>query len=327
MKSRLLKIISRMALATVLALTVTQISAFAESPQKQQGIEDGFSFAQEHWDSLVRWFPWSAVNDLPTDPTAPGDFGPPSGELWDLRAIRLRTSLFWRDHSIDVEGRVDQRLLESLNALSGLLIRGIGVSRSLSPSVANGLIGRFFYIYFLFDRGFIDHEWVTARVHREVDLADQYVDWPVDATWGLFDDLDAIFNGSIFPLRVGERAEIDNSHINLVRRVMKHGASPAHAGALQLSFLDFYLGALRTETLSAVYEQFVENLKAGERRRAGAFYTPPFLVDFMLDRIEEALPFTDGVTVLDPAAGSGVFLVGVYSDSAFWDGKSSCPYP
>ena len=39
MKSRFLKIISRMALATVLALTVSQISAFAESSQKQQGVE------------------------------------------------------------------------------------------------------------------------------------------------------------------------------------------------------------------------------------------------------------------------------------------------
>ena len=272
----------------------------------------GFSFAQERWDSLVRWFPWSAVDGLPTDPTAPGEFVLPLGELWDLRAIRLRTSLFWRDHSIDVQGRVDQRLLGSLNALSDVLIRGVGVSRSLSPSAANGLIGRFLYIYFLYDRGIVDQEWVTARGHGEINLAEQYIEWPAVATWEFFDDLDSIFNGSIFPLSAGERAEIDNSHVNLVRRVMKHGAYPVGSGALQLSFLDFYLGALRTETLSAVYEQFLENIKAGERRRVGAFYTPPFLVDFMLDRIEEALPFADGMTVLDPSAGSGVFLVGAY---------------
>jgi hypothetical protein len=39
MKTRYLKIISGMALGTVLALTVTQISAFPQSAQKQQGIE------------------------------------------------------------------------------------------------------------------------------------------------------------------------------------------------------------------------------------------------------------------------------------------------
>ena len=179
----------------------------------------------------MRWFLWSAVDDLPTDPTAPGEFGLTSGDLWDLRAVRLRTSLFWRDHAIDVEWRVDQRLLKSLNALCDLLIRGVGVSRPLSPSVANGLIGRFLYTYFLYDRGIIHQEWVTARGHGEVNLANQYVDWPTDETWEFFDDLDAIFNGSISPLSVAERAEIDDSHVNLVRRVMKHGASPARSPA------------------------------------------------------------------------------------------------
>jgi hypothetical protein len=272
----------------------------------------GFSFAHERWDSLVRWFTWSAVDGLPTDPGAPDELASPSGELWDLRAIRLRTSLFWRDHSIDVEKRVDQRLLGSLNALSDVLIRGVGVSRSLSPSAANGLIGRFLYTYFLYDRSIVDQAWATARGHSEINLAEQNIAWSTDATWEFFDDLDSIFNGSIFPLSTRDRTEIDDSHINLVRRVMKFGAYPTRSGALQFSFLDFYLGALRTETLSAVYEQFLENIKAGERRRVGAFYTPPFLVDFMLDRVEEALPFADGVTVLDPSAGSGVFLVSAY---------------
>ena len=272
----------------------------------------GFSFAKDGWDALVRWYSWSAVDELPTNPTIPGDFAAPLGKLWDLRAIRLRTSLFWRDHSIDVGGRVDQRLLGSLDALSDVLMEGVGVSRKLSPSAANGLIGRFLYIYFLFDRGIVDQAWVTARGHGTIQLAERYAEWPADETWDFFDDLDSIFNGSIFPLSADERATVDGSHINLVRRVMKHGAELAHTGTVQLSFLDFYLGALRTETLSAVYEQFLENIKKGERRRVGAFYTPPFLVDFMLDRIEEVLPFADGVTVLDPSAGSGVFLVGVY---------------
>lgn len=99
----------------------------------------GFSFARETWDSLVRWFPWSAVDELPPDPTIPDEFVSPAGELWDLRAIRIRSSLFWRDHSIDVERRVDQRLLGSLNALSDVLIRGVSVSRPLSAKRADQL--------------------------------------------------------------------------------------------------------------------------------------------------------------------------------------------
>lgn len=272
----------------------------------------GFSYAQQEWSRLVCWFTWAAIESLPSVQTDPSAFISPLADLWDLRAVRLKTSLFWRDHTIDVAGRVDQRLLANLDALSHVLIHGVGESRALSSAAANGLIGRFLYVYFLTDRGIIDQRWVTARKHTEINLGEQNVDWPATATWSFFDDLDSIFNGSIFPVDRKERAEIDDSHINLVRRVMKHGAQPDRSGAVQLSFLDFYLGALRTETLSSVYEQFLENIRIGERRRVGAFYTPPFLVDFMLDRIEEAHTLQDGVTVLDPAAGSGVFLVGVY---------------
>ena len=93
---------------------------------------------------------------------------------------------------------------------------------------------------------------------------------------------------------------------------MKHGAKTTRNGLVQLSFIDIELGVLRVETLSAVYEQFLENVKRGERRRVGAYYTPPFLVDLVLDRVEEDQLLKDGVTVLDPAAGSGVFLVGAY---------------
>jgi hypothetical protein len=272
----------------------------------------GFSYVQKDWAGTVKRFDWSAIDRLPGSPVIVTVLEEAARDLWDLRATRLRTSLFWRDHAIDVEGRVDRRLLDSLEALSLVLTNNKKVSRALSPAAANSLIGRFLYVFFLSDRGIINQAWITSRGHTTIDLNDQYVEWPAADTWAFFDDLDSIFNGSIFPLAADQRNEIDGSHVNLVRRVMKHGAEPLASGGIQLSFLDFYLGALRTETLSSVYEQFLENLQAGERRRSGAFYTPPFLVDFMLDRLEETIPLADGVTVLDPAAGSGVFLVGAY---------------
>lgn len=272
----------------------------------------GFSYSHQNWKSDVDWFTWDEIETLPSDTARAVDIVYAVAELWDLRAIRLRTSLFWREHEVNVAGRVDRRLLANLNNLSGMLIGGKGVSRQISPTAANGLIGRFLYVFFLADRGIIDQDWVNERGHETIRLEEQEVEWPGTDTWSFLDDLDSIFNGSIFPLTAEDRIEIDESHINLVRQVMKHGAQPTVEGGVQLSFLDIYYGALRTETLSVVYEQFLENLHPGERRRVGAFYTPPYLVDFMLDRIEEVRPFEDGATVLDPAAGSGVFLVAVY---------------
>ncbi len=58
------------------------------------------------------------------------------------------------------------------------------------------------------------------------------------------------------------------------------------------------------EFISSIYEEFVT--------AKGAHYTPGYLVDFMLD---EVLPWggTDwNLKILDPACGSGIFLVKAY---------------
>jgi len=61
----------------------------------------------------------------------------------------------------------------------------------------------------------------------------------------------------------------------------------------------------RAEALATAYEDRLVGELADERRTRGAFYTPPGLVDWILDRA-----LTDGAArVLDPACGTGHFLV------------------
>jgi hypothetical protein len=268
----------------------------------------GFCYNADQWDqcvNIVRWDSISALNDsAPVNSDARALFG--------LQARQLRSSVFWREHSIDVSGRVDQVILSGLSDLSHNLIKGIGVQNILSHTAANGLIGKLLYLYFLADRGIINQDWLSAHGHKDIELNNPSASWSKRAFWKLLDDLDSIFNGSIFPLSAEDRSQIDITHIDLTKSILKFNAKAYANGALQLSFIDVDLSVLRVETLSAVYEQFLENVRSGERRKVGAFYTPPFLVDLVLDCVEEEQPLKDGVTVLDPTAGSGVFLVGSY---------------
>jgi hypothetical protein len=68
---------------------------------------------------------------------------------------------------------------------------------------------------------------------------------------------------------------------------------------------EYAFDAIPLEFISSIYEAFVNE----RARESGIYYTPPHLVDFTLDRV---LPW-DGdqwdLKVLDPACGSGVFLV------------------
>lgn len=261
---------------------------------------EGFRYQSESWHQVVAAFTATALDGTSV----------PNG-LTHLTAHKLRASLFWREHALDVSGRVDLKLLDGLEALSSNLIAGTGVSKGLRYTAANGLIGKILYIQFLFDRGIIDQRWLDERGHEKI-RSEGGASWTKTAFWKLVDDLDAIFNGSIFPISRSDRALIDESHIRLVKSVLKDGALALPGGAVQLSFLDIDLSVLRVETLAAVYEQFLKNVGTGERRRSGAYYTPPFLVDVVLDRIEETTPLKQGMKTLDPAAGSGVFLVGAY---------------
>ena len=61
----------------------------------------------------------------------------------------------------------------------------------------------------------------------------------------------------------------------------------------------------RTEALATAYEDRLVGELADQRRTLGAFYTPPALVEWVLDHA-----LTPGTTsVLDPACGTGHFLV------------------
>jgi type I restriction-modification system DNA methylase subunit len=59
--------------------------------------------------------------------------------------------------------------------------------------------------------------------------------------------------------------------------------------------------------LSSIYEQFIR-----DHQEKGAIYTPEVLADYLLSQVETVKPLARGMRVLDPACGSGVFLVLAY---------------
>jgi hypothetical protein len=70
---------------------------------------------------------------------------------------------------------------------------------------------------------------------------------------------------------------------------------------------------LPIELISNIYEEFLES------KEKGVVYTPPYLVNFLID---EQMPFSDfrktDFKVIDPACGSGVFLVAAFRRMIHW---------
>jgi hypothetical protein len=108
------------------------------------------------------------------------------------------------------------------------------------------------------------------------------------------------FNGDVFSLGADATQLTENEFQRFARLVA------ANELGKQLHFWElFSFEYIPVEVISRLYQRFVT--------RRDAVYTPPLLVALLLDR---AMPYdrmTGEERVLDPACGSGVFLVGAFN--------------
>lgn len=122
----------------------------------------------------------------------------------------------------------------------------------------------------------------------------------------LFRDLSKHFNGEIFKLSSEEESAIKNANLRKFAEFLE--AKTENEGQRVLWKL-YSFNDLPVELISNIYENLIVE---GKHKTEGVVYTPPFLVNFLLD---EVMPLTDPNTdfkILDPACGSGIFLVQAY---------------
>ncbi|GAF80409.1 unnamed protein product, partial [marine sediment metagenome] len=216
--------------------------------------------------------------------------------------LHLDTGAFWTTpdgQRIRRESRADQRLLCAVDQVRRHLLIG-----ELSHDVAYDLLGRSILIRYLEDRKILTSEWMS---HLTGGRADSYRDalYDLDTTYRLFERLTRRFNGDLFPVLDGERSAVRQGHLNLLQDFL--GGKDLDTG--QQSFWPYDFQYIPIEFISGIYDTF---LNSSDRRETGTYYTPLSLVDFVLD---QTLPLEDthpDMTVLDPACGSGTFLVRAY---------------
>lgn len=242
-----------------------------------------------------------------------------------LHWINLVSGVFFSKHAgrFDRDGRADQLLLGNLRHVRQLLAE-IGLD---DDDVCHDLLARIIFVQFLFDRKDVDGKPALtasklARLHMEGVLSKPHAGFDsilssYTDTYALFDWLNERFNGDLFPGKgdtlqaraegwAAEKRIVNKKHLSLLADFIRGNVdmpSGQHCLWPKYSF-----DVIPLEFISSIYETFV-----GERAAdGGVFYTPPHLVDFVLDKV---LPW-DGMDwdlkVLDPSCGSGIFLVKVF---------------
>ncbi|MBN1508335.1 MAG: N-6 DNA methylase [Sedimentisphaerales bacterium] len=231
------------------------------------------------------------------------------GQLGAFNARAIDDGTIWQEwgHAVDTSSRVDETLLKDLKSLDERLQQE-GVSRQAS----HGLIGKFVYLYYLRHRDFLSDRKLKKNWGIEPsDLFSRRA--TLKAFRAVNDELQRELNGSVFQMGDDALASITQSQLRLVAGVFR-GDAPA--GQLHLDFEAYDFAHIPIETLSSVYEQFLHDTgeSDGQSRgkTLGAYYTPIPLADYVISELERKHPLREGMRVLDPACGSGTFLVQCY---------------
>lgn len=218
-----------------------------------------------------------------------------NGQLWHRRSEYLKPY-----------ERVDRRLLKNLNNLGNFLREQL----KLPSKVAHALIGKYVYIRYLRDREILSDQWFKQHnIELKTVLGREAT---VNGLRLLCTLLDNRFNGSIFPLDFESDDAPKDEHVRWVASIFI-GDQQLPGGARQLS-LDFPIydfAYIPTELLSSIYEQFLH--AEGQGKKIGAYYTPEYLADYLIAEIHSVKPLQERMKILDPACGSGVFLVLIYA--------------
>ena len=227
-------------------------------------------------------------------------YGAESGRLWEEHAEYFGSG-----------ERIDQVLLDNLVTSYRLLCDDTG----LSSDAAQALLVQTMFIAWLEAREIILPEYFLeasdglARTFSAL-LESGTIDW-LDR---LFESLRRDFNGDLFvaPCSFEENdghQPLTPRHLNILNR-FRSGREEMRGRAGQYRFWGYHFKYIPIELISAVYDRFLG--EDDEQRRAqGAYYTPMFLADTVISQVWDTVSAETKETgrFLDPACGSGVFLV------------------
>lgn len=225
-------------------------------------------------------------------------------KLNDFAYFELVTGKTWEKYQEDFRynNRIDFHLLNNIKAARDLLILD-----GLSIDLTNSLLGKVIFVRYLIDREVkLDFEkegtsrkWTNTEFCRLLSENQNVKDF--------FKYLKKKFNGDLFPISDDELDSISSSSLSIIVNLL----SGNEVSSGQISLFNLYdFSIIPVEFISNVYELFIGQ---DQQENQGAYYTPIFLVDYILSETVEKKfrdqPKSSDCKVLDPSCGSGIFLV------------------
>ena len=237
-----------------------------------------------------------------------------TADALELRRLiqTVETGQIYRDHqpSFKAERSVDHYLLENLRMARDLLHDS---GEGLDYRTVHALLGRIIFISYLRDRDIINGTQFDSAGANGVDcLRDLFNNYNANEAkkilYNFFELLQGYFNGSMFDEAIrDERQNIKENHIEILKKFLN--GEKLSSGQLTFGFWVYDFSVIPIETISVIYEDFLSAESSQDQRSRGAYYTPKHLAEMVVDVAVNEWTSLIGKKILDPACGSGIFLV------------------
>jgi hypothetical protein len=213
-----------------------------------------------------------------------------SGEFWLSYADFLE--------KIKKRSRVDTKLIDTLKQLKTKLSGEFKKKHTQnSNKIVQALIDRTLFIKFLEDNHIINSYFYRHYFGKDKLNYKSFLEKNDTKNINeLFKRINEIFNNFLFEVPIIDENDLDKNICKLIHEMI----SQKDWETGQLSLFDFRFDVIPIEFISHIYEVFLED----KQLKQGIYYTPKKLAQLIVDDI-----LKKPGTILDPACGSGMFLV------------------
>ena len=236
---------------------------------------------------------------------------------------QIETGEFWRKNveRFNVRTRVDTTLMSNLKVIRKTLLNNVrgrkeneGIDEQSQSRIVHALLGRSILIKYLEERTDSNENTVFPEDYFSSfrDGAKEYTDVlrDKDATYTLFRKLEEKFNGDMFPLIEQETSVITQDDLDELRHFILGDSDLASRQMVMWPLYSFNI--IPIHLISSIYELFFHLAETDPTKEKGTYYTPFHLVEMLMDEVLSWDGSYVPKKILDPACGSGIFLVEAY---------------
>jgi len=210
---------------------------------------------------------------------------------------------------------IDKQLLNDLKKWRKTLTKDIKILNKLTEEevddVVQKIINRLIFIRVCEDRG-LEPTFAELRSHLRI-WSEKKVEPLLKHLLFVFHHYDSVYDGTIF--KKDDLCEKIDIHNNILEKIIEQLYVAEDVG------IEYNFASIDADVLGSVYEEYLGYLlkdkkiteNHAHRKEQGIYYTPTYIVDYIVrNTLGELLKQSkeiDKIKVLDPACGSGSFLI------------------